>query len=242
MRTSLFLFGLLSFTLLGCSTSKALLSDEEIRQADVVALSGDGSWALTISTRDSIRFLRKGSRDVVMPWKRPQVIGDSRVFRTMVGEDLLMVRVDLESCRSKDSSIHEGKVLLTLGETGWEECADLSDQVLSLQDIWRVDSILGRPYTDFEEGNNNRPYIEFQPNKGMAMGHSGCNSWHGNVWIGGESIIHLGSMIVTEMYCKGSSEEIFFEAWNSADRWIRDGLRLYLFHGAEKVMVLHKVD
>jgi heat shock protein HslJ len=68
------------------------------------------------------------------------------------------------------------------------------------------------------------PSVQFDVNKSLVNGYSGCNSFGGNIDIKGDSL-KFGMMMSTKKYCMGIPEPEFLNLLQSADSYeVTNGL------------------
>jgi len=110
-----------------------------------------------------------------------------------------------------------------------------------INDIWVAETIMG---LRFEPNGRNVPQMEFQVGENRVAGNDGCNSFSGSTKTLDNKNLVFGPMMSTKMACEDmSTPKSFQEAMRSTASYKIDKLRLYLYDGAGKeVMILKKVD
>ncbi|MBL8007263.1 MAG: META domain-containing protein [Ignavibacteria bacterium] len=109
-----------------------------------------------------------------------------------------------------------------------------------LHDIWVLDSLYGVK-AGTENFGKTLPQIEVNIAELKITGTGGCNRIFGNFKISG-SMIKIGPMSSTRMYCEGVNESEFLTGLQEADSWKIENNRLYLLKEGIPVVILKKVD
>ncbi|NPA36230.1 MAG: META domain-containing protein [Chlorobi bacterium] len=80
------------------------------------------------------------------------------------------------------------------------------------------------------------PYLIIDEEKGQITGHSGCNSFNGQVNISGNKI-KTGVLTSTKAYCMGVPEHEFFKLLNGTDNFKISADKLKLLKGNEVLLI-----
>ncbi|WP_298531191.1 DUF4377 domain-containing protein [uncultured Algibacter sp.] len=114
------------------------------------------------------------------------------------------------------------------------------DKRLSINDIWVLETIEGKPVTKTFE---RLPYLEVLLSSNKYLGNDGCNNFNGNLEVIEEELIVFGSHVSAEIAC--SNQELsfkFVENLRKANKYKTEKGILTLFKGSNVLLTFKKTD